>query len=251
MNLNSTEPRLLVDADIFVYQAISIAEREIEFEEDVWVMYTNLRDAHDALSDALNKIIDAVPDHNVVMCFSDQVNFRKELNPTYKSNRRTRKPMAFKEFRQFAINNYQSVILPTLEADDLLGILATDPKAPPSIIVSADKDLKQIPGKHLVDGEVITITKEQGDYFHMMQTLTGDAVDGYAGCPGIGPKKAETILAKATDGVSVWGAVVGAYVKAGLDEEEALLQARMARILQWGDYDMQKNKVNLWQPTIV
>jgi DNA polymerase-1 len=81
--------------------------------------------------------------------------------------------------------------------------------------------------------------------------VLGDAVDGYSGCPGIGPKKAETVLANAKDGVSPWGVIVGAYVKAGLDEEDALLQARLARILQFGDYDLKTNKVKLWEPPTI
>jgi hypothetical protein len=38
------------------------------------------------------------------------------------------------------------------------------------------------------------ITEAQADRFHMIQTLTGDVTDGYPGCPGIGPVKAEQIL---------------------------------------------------------
>ena len=76
-------------------------------------------------------------------------------------------------------------------------------------------------------------------------------MDGYSGCPGIGPKRAARIL----DGVfgdpggpGDWDAVVKTYVKAGLSEEEALVQARVARILRWGEYDRKKGKVKLWNP---
>jgi DNA polymerase-1 len=75
-----------------------------------------------------------------------------------------------------------------------------------------------------------------------MQTLTGDRVDGYPGCPGIGPARAEKIV----DGG--WDAVVDTYAKAGLNESVALVQARMAYILRKGDYIKSSSRVRLWTP---
>mgnify|MGYP003859969237 CR=1 FL=1 len=54
------------------------------------------------------------------------------------------------------IDEYQAVIYPNLEADDVMGILATKPsKGERKIICSIDKDLRQIPG-HLYNGESLT-----------------------------------------------------------------------------------------------
>ena len=93
----------------------------------------------------------------------------------------------------------------------------------------------------------------------MMQTLTGDTTDGYTGCPGIGPKTAEKILQAAlAEGTTeanpaqlreiYWQHVVKAYAKAGLSEEEALTQARVARICRNSDYDFKTKQVILWSP---
>ena len=93
----------------------------------------------------------------------------------------------------------------------------------------------------------------------MMQTLTGDATDGYVGVPGCGPKTAEKILQKALDEGTPWANpkqlreiywkhVIAAYDKAGFGEEEALVQARVARILRAEDYDDIQKKVILWTP---
>ena len=77
----------------------------------------------------------------------------------------------------------------SLEADDVLGILATEPSNEERIIVSIDKDLYQIPAKVSKDGKTYEgYQKNEANYWHMMQTLTGDSTDGYSGCPKVGVK---------------------------------------------------------------
>ena len=81
---------------------------------------------------------------------------------------------------------------------------------------------------------------------HMKQTLMGDAVDCYPGCPGVGPVSARRILDVDGDEYAVWLDVVAAFEKAGLTEEDTLVQARLARILQSSDYNYDKEKPILW-----
>ena len=45
-----------------------------------------------------------------------------------------------------------------------------------------------------------------------------------------------------------WQHVLKAYAKAGLSEEEALTQARVARICRSNDYDFKTKQVILWSP---
>mgnify|MGYP003114164935 FL=1 len=116
------------------------------------------------------------------------------------------------------------------------------------ILVSTDKDLLQIPGLHYnpnkPDEGITEVTEEDGEYNHLFQTLTGDLVDGYSGCPGVGPKTALRILGSNP----CWDKVLGAYKKAGLTEEDALVQARVARILRQSDFNYNKEEVILWEP---
>ena len=120
-----------------------------------------------------------------------------------------------------------------------------------------DKDLRQVPGLHINyqhardngNWEPETVTEEAANRFHMFQTLTGDAVDGYKGLPGCGPKGAEKILGDVT-GDLMWSLVLQAYEKAGLTLEDALIQTRVARILRHGDYDYARKEVILWSPRI-
>jgi DNA polymerase-1 len=153
-----------------------------------------------------------------------------------------RKPILLAHLKSYAEKNYVVYVEDNLEGDDLLGLYSN----PNTIICSIDKDLKTIPGKHYNFGkdEFYDVSEEEADYNHLFQTLTGDATDGYPGCPGCGPKTAEKILAKSCG----WEAVQTAYNKQGLSEEEALTQARVARILRPGEFDFDTNTVKLWSP---
>ena len=80
-----------------------------------------------------------------------------------------------------------------------------------------------------------------------MQCLAGDPTDGYAGCPGIGLKRAADLLNK-TD--SPWEAVCKAFEDKGLSDKEALMNARLAKILQHEDYDYDRQQPILWSPVL-
>ena len=45
----------------------------------------------------------------------------------------------------------------------------------------------------------------------------------------------------------MWKLVVKAYAKQGLMEHDAFQQARVARILRYGDYNKKTGEVKLWQ----
>ena len=68
----------------------------------------------------------------------------------------------------------------------------------------------------------------------------GDRADNYAGCPGVGDVTARKLLEKDCS----WDTVVSAFEKVGLSEEDALVQARVARILRNTDY--KGTQVILW-----
>ena len=133
--------------------------------------------------------------------------------------------------------------MPELEADDAMGIYAT--QFPGNTIVSPDKDMRQIPGKLFNLEDTITITPEEGARWHLIQTLAGDQTDGYSGVPGIGVKRAATLFDKEGYG---WATVVKAFEDKGLTEEDALLNARLARILTIDDYDTKSKTPLLWTP---
>jgi DNA polymerase-1 len=182
------------------------------------------------------------------MVISGDQNFRKDLDPTYKSHRKgTRKPLGYIALTDWMRERYgpRVVVQPLLEADDYMGILATKPGAPETIIVSDDKDMKTIPGTLFRLGQLSTIDEGEAHRYWMLQTLMGDPADGYKGCPGIGPVKAEKIVSK--PGV-LWDNVKREFLKAGMTEDYAVLQARLARILRFSDWDSERKQPLLWTP---
>jgi DNA polymerase-1 len=124
------------------------------------------------------------------------------------------------------------------------------------VIASVDKDMLTIPGYHLRNGEIIEVSRAQADRNFYTQVLVGDATDNYPGCPGYGPVTAEKKLAGWEKEIDLWREVVNAYVMKGpfpdreRAERHAITQARCARILRAGEYDLSTNTVRLWEPPV-
>ena len=93
--------------------------------------------------------------------------------------------------------------------------------------------------------DVVEITKDDGDRWHLIQSLSGDPTDGYSGCPGIGVKKAAAIIEKKD---FKWESVCQTFRDRGLSDDDALLNARLAKILQYRDYAFNTEQPILWNP---
>ena len=240
---------LALDTDILLYRAASAAETEIDWGGDVWSLYADLKDAKEVFELQIDRITAKLGIADYVCCLSDHGNnFRRDVDPTYKSNRKgTRKPVGYTALCDWVQTSFRSFKKPGLEADDCLGILATMPSNKNKcVMVSDDKDLKTIPGnlyRPMAD-EQLEISEADADRFFLTQVLTGDPTDGYPGIKGIGPKKAEAILGSRPH----WGAVEKAFLDAGMTRDDAITQAQLARILRWTDWDEEGDKIKLWQP---
>lgn len=251
---------LLIDGDTLIYEAAAAHEYEAQWEEWLWTVHGNLTASIQHLDETVAEIRDRLTADDMIVALSDDARWRPTVMPEYKGNRRkTRKPVTYKALREYCREVYTVFQRPTLEGDDVLGILATHPQfvKGEKIIVSIDKDMQTIPGLHFnyahargsedYESFVRSISETQADAYHLLQTLTGDKTDNYPGCPGIGPVKGVKLLEgqPLADG---WRIVVEAYAKAGLGEEVALQNARVARICRHTDYDFKKKEVVLWQP---
>ncbi len=237
--------KLLIDADYIVYKCCAAAEDEIDFGDDVIVVTSRFSEAMQKVERELSKIKEHfmwdVPE--VVLFFSDSKNFRKKIYPDYKGHRNRKKPCGYRRVITALGERYKVVRIPELEADDAMGIYATF--EPGNIIVSPDKDMRQIPGKLFNLEEMIEVTEDEGMRWHLVQTLAGDQTDGYSGVPGIGVKRAIALLDK--EGYT-WDTVVKAFESKELDEETALMNARLAKILTCNDYDALDKRVIPWLP---
>ena len=237
---------LLIDADYIVYKCCAATESEIDWGDDVITVTSRFSEAYEYVERELLSIANDLGHFDdSILFFSDSVNFRKSLYPDYKGHRNRKKPCGYKRVINKLKEEYHVVVMPTLEADDAIGIYAT--REPGHIICSPDKDMRQIPGDlyDLSDG-VVAITPEEGRRWHLIQTMAGDQTDGYAGIPGIGVKRAAALL---DEHGNTWKTVVDAFADKDLDESVALLNARLAKILQVEDYDFTNQAVRPWTPS--
>ncbi len=235
---------LLIDADYIVYKACASAEYDIDWGDDVIMVGSRFSEAYANVTRELNKIKSAFFNADVILFFSDAVNFRKLITKDYKGHRNRKKPCGYRRVIHKLHDYYRVIRTPQLEADDAMGIHATSNDE--CVIVSPDKDMKQIPGTLYNLDETFTIDEQSGWEWFLIQTLAGDSTDGYSGAPGFGVK---TSIKFFSEHGYTWDSVVKAFESKGLTSDEALLNARLAKILTANDYDFKTNRPILWTPT--
>ena len=237
--------KLLIDADFIVYKNCAAVETEVDFGDDVILVTSNFSDALAATNRELTRIKNKFGTFSeMILFFSDSINFRKQILESYKGHRNRKKPCGYKRVINALREEYKVIIKPSLEADDAMGVYST--KYPGNCIVSPDKDMRQIPGQLYNLDEVFTVKKDEGAKWHLIQSLAGDQTDGYSGVPGIGVKRATSLFEE--EGYS-WKTVLKAFTDKGLTEYDAITNARLARILTADDYDFKNKRPILWTPT--
>ena len=244
---------ILLDADITAYQAASRGQTVYNFGDGaVATIVHDIEPIITGMLQGVEELKERLEADEVIVCLScpSAAGWRRVLLPEYKLNRNPANvPVMLTELKNVLRANYRTYERPTLEADDVLGILATgDIIGGVKILVSIDKDTQTIPCNlyNPSHGMLVEVSEEEADYFHLVQTLTGDATDNYKGCPRVGKVGAAKIVVKG-DLKQSWANIVKAFESKGLTEEDALLQARVARICRASDYDFKRKKVKLWE----
>jgi len=243
-SLKAKERKLLIDGDIVAYTIAAAAEQATKWDDDLWTLHASEKESIERCYNVIENWKETLFSDHVVVALSDKNNFRKELSNTYKASRKSiRKPLTYKPIKEFLEEKYETHIYPSLEADDVLGILATTDDGFTKTIVTKDKDLRTIPGNIYFFGEkqmgiIEEIDEAEADYNFFKQVLTGDRVDGYPGCPTIGDKTAEKILKPLIGKPEEMEKItIKQFQKQGLNINDMVLQARLARILRNGEYD--------------
>ena len=242
---------LLIDADWLVYSSCCAAEEDTRWNEWQHQLTSDVRDCIGIFESRLEVFKNIAEDkHDVVMCFTSYPTFRHEIFPEYKMNRiGKRKPLALKHTIEIIKQEYECVSYPNLEGDDVLGLLATNGQYKNPIIVSVDKDMKTIPCKLIRDDEILHITEKKANRHWFEMSLAGDSGDNIYGIKGMGMVTASKTLADTPDTTdALWSKVQETYTKKGYTIADAILNARLTRILRDGDYNFQTGEVKLWQP---
>lgn len=241
------QPLLLIDADPIAYRAASAAEEELEFEPELTVVIGNFARGRQIVQQDINNLCTRFDTNQFILFFTDELNFRKGVDPTYKGNRIKRKPAGYKKLKEWSKSQWESVQMPLLEADDAIGIAVTSGKYDNFILCSPDKDMEQFACRIWNGKQEFLQTPEKAAYKRWHQALTGDQTDGYIGVPGVGPKKADAILGKVKDG-KYYEKVRDTYISAGLTEADAIRNIRLATILTNDLWDEEEQAVILFSP---
>ena len=253
----------LIDGDVLAYQAASANEYNTQWDPHQWTRHADMGAATKQLDDSIDSLTKAADCDEIIIALSAFGGdyFRRKINPDeYKSNRNQPKPVIYQALRDYMAEVYTTFERPNLEGDDILGIIATHKTLVPGrkVVISIDKDMRSFPCNLLdpkkLERGVERIGVEEANDFFYSQILKGDSVDGYKGCPGIGPKKAEALLQPCRgddctfNTLGAWRIILAAFAAKGLGREVALMNARMARILRAEDYDVRTRQITLWEP---
>lgn len=190
--------------------------------------------------------------NRAIVCFSDPSRryWRHELFAAYEQGRKPHPPEFAAAVEALSVD-FMTRTIGGLEADDLMGILATHSSiAGDVVLVAADKDLRTVPGHHYNPRKpfcIVDVTEHEADRLHMLATLTGDTSDGYGGCPGVGPERASKAIWGEPE--LWWGQVVATFRSKQLTADDALLQARLSRICRASDFNFETQTVIPWNPT--
>lgn len=194
--------KALIDGDILVYR----------------VGYTTMEEplgiALARMDTAVENILDETgcQEFEVFITSTDKSNYRFNLYPEYKANRKQPKPTWYEELRLHLKDVYKAAEVFGMEADDAMGIAQSGE----TVLCTIDKDLDQIPGQHydFVKEVHYEVCKEDAERFFYFQLLTGDRTDNVPGCKGIGPVKAHAALQGAETTAEYERACLEAYQKA-------------------------------------
>jgi len=248
----------LVDADTIAYTAclsseiaIDVLPREFYTDEEWYSIVNNpnyvekeslLYESNElqALEKAgskIQRILDKTGCRDVELHFSvGRENFRYDIYPKYKANRVGRAPAGLHDLKVSLSNKYNGILNKKWEADDMV-VYLKNKYMDKYILVAIDKDvLNSVPGKNfnyyessLYNKEMhwVDVNRYTSLTWRYLQTLMGDTIDNIIGLKGIGPKKAEKILAGCFSHSDLWSAVIDAYESAGRTKDEALINLNL------------------------
>ena len=168
-----------------------------------------LQNAKSLINNALKDIEQTYPGSQVsyftfVSGNKERDNFRKAIDPQYKGNRKAEhKPTYLPDLLEYLLQHHNGFATEGCEADDFFGHAQSNARKQNQlpIVVSVDKDLKQLHGVHydLVKKVFEDVTPEQAELVFWRQMLQGDSAVNIVGISGVGAVKAKRYLPDGTD----------------------------------------------------
>jgi DNA polymerase-1 len=222
----------------------------------IWTI--NLDLAYDKALEKINKIYEKTGCRTCELHFTGgRENFRYQVKADYKGNRTNfRAPTGLKELKEKLLANHDGSLCTKFEADDIV-VYKKISNPDKYIMVAVDKDLLySVPGRHFnyyesskhdIDMTWLSVDEQTALRWAYVQCLVGDKTDNIEGIKGVGPAKAEKILAGCITHNDCWEAVVNAFDQAGKNMMEAIETMRLVNMYQLEEIDNQL-QIKLWRP---
>lgn len=197
----------------------------------------------------LDKVLTRVSAKDYKIYLTGKNNFREQVATIrgYKAHRdKLAKPAHYNEIKQYLIDRFGAEVVDGMEADDAMAIKQMEHYTnldDYTVICSIDKDLDQVPGWHYNwnRDELYKITEEYALRYYAKQMLIGDATDNILGIPGMGPKKADKLIAEvAVDDLQA--VLLNAYKKA-FSNKEIYAKYNIPEHLSWEDIYNETDKL--------
>ena len=194
MNIKSSKGKpfdqCFIDADSIIYR--------IALKTDI-----SLKKAMEYYDRAIEEIQWETCSGKVFVALKGEGNFRYDIEPDYKGQRKVSTIDEAVVERRKDLNEYAYSLghfkSDNCEADDVVSIWAQQAldAGVHFVIAHIDKDIDMVEGWHynFTKETLYYICKDQGYHKMCLQMLTGDSTDNIQGLVGIGPKKAEKLLA--------------------------------------------------------
>jgi 5'-3' exonuclease len=208
-----------VDAEGKKIPLVYTAEEDAEYQLTVWLRFVELVEMY----------LEKLYCRDYMMAVGSQDNFRTLLYEDYKFHRKPSEVAPFvRACRKRAVEEGMAVEAVGREADDMLRIWSEECRSAGKdfIVVSIDKDLLMIPGRHyrIHKDTVVEVSEEDARRNYYEQLLKGDPTDNIPGLPKIGDVKAKRLLEQSHTEEEMQDVVIEQYMdKFGDDWEQQLL----------------------------
>jgi len=127
--------RFLIDGDVVAFIAASAVQKNVQDENGMFTSWADPTEGEIAAERLLEKAFAVNPtagqhgSRAYDVFLSDAWNWRLDVDPSYKSNRKNSvRPMLLDHLKEYLRTKHGAKSLPTLEADDAIGIAATPRK---------------------------------------------------------------------------------------------------------------------------
>ena len=120
--------KVIIDGDMLLYAAASNNVVQVVENDEVICCQADPKDGFIKYLQRVDEIAEQLKvdtEADIIHCFTEKGMFRRDLEPSYKANRKQPKPMGFYAIKDKCFEMPWAFMHEQIEADDLIGIFTT------------------------------------------------------------------------------------------------------------------------------